>query len=104
MPQINNVDDLKNVIEKIAKEIPNEDRGALDALMNMIPKDATGAPDWALLAKDQGTLDQIKSSVMSMVMEKMNQHGSSTGGKEMPEIANVEDLKIMWDSMDAEKR
>jgi len=59
MPTIETVDDLKNVIEKIAKETDNADRADLDALINMIPKDSAGTPDWALLAKDQTTLDQI---------------------------------------------
>jgi len=71
MPTIESVEDLKNVIEKLAKEYTNADRGDLDALIEMIPKDASGAPDWALLDKDQTTLDQILARVGSMMKEKM---------------------------------
>jgi len=104
MPQINNVDDLKSVIEKIAKETDNADRADLDALIEMIPKDASGAPDWALLAKDTTSMETIIARVGSMMTEKMGGQGSSTGGKEMQSIESVEDLQKMWDSMDAEKR
>jgi len=35
----------------------------------MIPRDATGAPDWALLAKDETLLNTIKDAVMTAIKE-----------------------------------